>query len=159
VLLRFPVNARSVFDPNADLPAQVQPPPVAFSTAAAIATQSALSTRQALINRLLGTVEPTAVQQTSLDAVNATATAIAQAFINATQTALAAGVVVTPAPGVTLVPTPEELPDTGLFDELAGDGENMGLLALMVVGLVGVVFISRRLRTTPASKDAIDGKP
>jgi hypothetical protein len=155
LLLRFPLNARSIFDPNQDQPAQIQPTPPAFSTAAAVATQSALSTRQALIDRLLGT--PEATPTTSLDAVNQTATAIANAFISATQTAAAAGAVPTTPTTTfgTIVPTPQALPDTGLFDEIGG-GDNIGLLALMVVGLVGVVFISRRLRTTPASKDAID---
>lgn len=154
-LLRLPIDARSVFDPNSDQPAQLEPTPAAFSTAAALSTQSALATRQALIDRLLGTVQPTTVSTSSLDAVNATATAIAQAFINATQTALAVGAPTSPPPGVTVVPTQEVLPDTGLFDELAG-GDSFGLLALMVFGLVGVVFVSRRLRTSPASKDVID---
>lgn len=157
LLLRFPVDARSVFDPNADLPAQIEPTPAAFSTAAAIATQSALSTRQALIDRLLGTVQPQVTPTTSLDSVNATATAIANAFISATQTAAAAGIVPTSEPPSfgTVVPTPQVLPDTGLFDDI-GVGDNIGVLALMVLGLVGVVFVSRRLRTSPASKETID---
>jgi hypothetical protein len=160
LLLRFPVNARSVFDPNGSQPEQIVPTPAAFSTAAALATQSALSTRQALIDRLLGTVTaPTVTPTNNLGAVNATATAIANAFISATQTAAAAGVIPTePTTSFgTVVPTPETLPDTGLFDDIGG-GDNIGLLALMVIGLVGVVFVSRRLRTSPATKDVIDGQ-
>lgn len=41
---------------------------------------------------------------------------------------------------------PTTLPDTGLFDDLAASGGGPGVLFLMVFGLVGVIFVSRRLR-------------
>lgn len=53
------------------------------------------------------------------------------------------GTGVLPTPGV----LPTALPDTGLFDDLTGGG-SIGLLALLAVGLVGVIIVSRRLRTT-----------
>jgi hypothetical protein len=42
------------------------------------------------------------------------------------------------------VPTPGTLPDTGLFDEVGGDA--FPILAIAVVGLVGVIVVSRVLR-------------
>lgn len=42
--------------------------------------------------------------------------------------------------------TSGELPDTGLFDDVGGT-DSMALLALVAVGLVGVIFGARRLRT------------
>jgi hypothetical protein len=109
------------------------------------------------------TAEPTLIVTSPLDVVNQTATAIAGAFLTATANALegqGGGVVVTlepptpefgtplvtPQPGVTPVAT--ALPDTGLFDDvIGGSGDGMGLLALAVFGLIGVIFVSRRLRS------------
>ena len=48
-----------------------------------------------------------------------------------------------PTPGV----APTALPDTGLFDDIAGGTGGLGALALMALGLVAVIFVSRRLRT------------
>lgn len=45
-------------------------------------------------------------------------------------------------------PRPTALPDTGLFDDLAaGSANSMSVLALMALALVGVIVVSRRLRT------------
>lgn len=75
----------------------------------------------------------------SLNAVQQTATALAELFSQQpTQ------VVVTPGPGI--VPTqPGALPDSGLFDDLAGG--NPSLLFLAAFGLLGVIFVTRRLRS------------
>ena len=95
------------------------------------------------------------VPTNALEAVNQTATAIAGAFLTATAQAVevvptldtTAAVTAAPVtPGFTPVAT--ALPDTGLFDTVATGGtEGIGLLAIAVVGLVGVIFLSRRLRT------------
>jgi len=138
--------------------------PPLFATQAAFATQSSLATRQALINRLLGTLDatPTLATPTAdpLQAVNQTATAIAGAFLTATAQAaqiLGGSPTATFSPLATaafptLVPT--ALPDTGLFDEIASGGrDGIGVLALAVIGLVGVIVVSRRVRTTVKRDD------
>jgi hypothetical protein len=43
-------------------------------------------------------------------------------------------------------PLPTRIPDTGLFDDISGDGGDLGLLALVAFGLVGVIFGARSLR-------------
>jgi hypothetical protein len=51
-------------------------------------------------------------------------------------------------PGTPGTARPTALPDTGLFDDLAaGSANSMSLLALMALALVGVIIVSRRLRT------------
>lgn len=110
---------------------------------------------------------PTMQATSPLEAINQTATAIAAAF--QTATAQAAGPDVTPEPQE--FPTPEilpptpgfptiaptALPETGLFDTIASGGsDGIGLLALAVVGLVGVIFISRRLRTAAPPADELE---
>jgi hypothetical protein len=46
-------------------------------------------------------------------------------------------------------PRPTALPDTGLFDDLtAGSTNSVSMLALLALVLVGVIVVSRRLRTT-----------
>ena len=132
--------------------------PPFFSTQAAVATQVALATRSVLVEIASGgavVLAPTTVPTSALEAVNQTATAIAGAFLTAT--AQAGGIQPTVEPGVTgttvpvtpgFTPVATALPDTGLFDALGtGGSDGIGLLALAVVGLVGVIFISRRIRT------------
>jgi len=134
--------------------------PRAFATQAAIATQVALATRQALIDQALGLITtPTPGGGGGLEAVNQTATAIAAAFLTATAQAF------TPqAQTVTaLPPTPSfgqpatALPQTGLFEDVVSGGrDGIGVLALAVFGLVGVIVVSRRLRTTNTQADEQD---
>lgn len=125
--------------------------PPAFSTQAAFATQAALATRQALINMALG-VEASPTPGNGLEAVNQTATAIAGAFLTATAQAVTPDAITATIPAQqagfpTLAVT--ALPDTGLFDDVVGGGTNgVGVLALAVFGLVGVIIVSRRLRST-----------
>ncbi len=122
-------------------------PPV-FATQAAIATQVALATRQALIDMALGIVAtPTA----GVNNINLTATAIANAFLAATQQAFtpgAATTTLTPIAAQAFPTAASGLPETGIFDDVVGGGRNgIGVLALAVFGLVGVIVVSRRLRT------------
>jgi hypothetical protein len=120
-------------------------PPI-FATQGAFATQAALATRQALIDMALGLVTPTVPTATpdlgGLESVNMTATAIAGAFLTATANAGGTPIATIPAQ---LVPT--ALPQTGLFEDVAGGSGGVGVLALAVVGLVGVIVVSRRLRS------------
>ena len=123
-------------------------PPV-FATQAAIATQVGLATRQALINMALGQSAPTQ-SGGGLEAVNMTATAIAGAFLTATAQAFTPGAVTIAAPtqGAVFGTAAPNLPQTGLFDDVVNGGTNtIGVLALAVFGLVGVIAVSRRLRS------------
>jgi hypothetical protein len=135
------------------------------ANATAVAAAQVAATAVALL--------PTQPPPTSaLGAINQTATAIAGAFLTATAEAGGQGggavVEASPAPPtqevvgtpgfVTAVPTQAELPDTGLFDEIAAGGtDGIGLLAAAVVGLVGVIVISRVLRARSRRDD--DGSP
>ncbi len=125
-------------------------PPV-FATQAAIATQVSLATRQALIDLALGVIATPVPNGGGIEAVNQTATAIAGAFLTATAQAFTPGAVTTTAVPAQAFPTAvvTGLPRTGLFDDVVGGGRNgMGILALAVFGLVGVIFVSRRLRVS-----------
>jgi hypothetical protein len=128
-------------------------------TATAIALASLASPTPDLTLTAQGfspTPSPTIQVTSALEAVNQTATAIAGAFLTATAQAAGTAVVV-PTGGVTpgFTPVATALPDTGLFDTIAtGGSEGVGLLALAVVGLVGVVFLSRRVRTMNAKAAA-----
>ena len=123
-------------------------PPV-FATQAGIATQVALATRQALINMALGIQGSPTPSGGGLEAVNMTATAIAGAFLTATAQAVTPGAeIITAAPQQFPTAAATSLPQTGLFDDVVSGGSNgLGLLALTVVGLVGVIVVSRRLRS------------
>jgi hypothetical protein len=77
--------------------------------------------------------------------VELTATALALLLAPGTQQpTLVAGVPTQEGvPGV----LPTQLPQTGFFDDLAAGNANVGLIALMALGLVGVILVSRRVRT------------
>jgi hypothetical protein len=49
-------------------------------------------------------------------------------------------------------PIPTALPQTGFFDDLAAGNANIGLIALLALGLVGVIGVSRYLRTANNSR-------
>ncbi|MBK8024567.1 MAG: hypothetical protein IPK19_24845 [Chloroflexi bacterium] len=153
--------------------------PRAFATQAAIATQVSIATRVALIETALYvsptpgptdeipvTAEPTLPPTSdALAAINLTATAIAAQFQTATASVLTPdAVTLTPGPSPTIgaqqiAPTePSELPDTGIFDDaFGGSGGGLGGLLLIVVGLVGVLFGARLLRS--ANRRALDRTP
>lgn len=87
-----------------------------------------------------GVVGPTATIGRS--AVEQTATALAQIFSTPIEQVTA-----TPAVGGATsggATTGGALPDTGLFDDLAGGG--MGTFVLIAIGLVGVIVVARGLR-------------
>lgn len=123
------------------------------ATQGAQATQVALATRDALVQQLISGTVIAIVPTSPLDAVNQTATALATFF----QTPVAvvstpeAGTLVPTAAFPTAIPTPTTLPDTGLFDEVGGD--SLGVLAIALVGLVGVIVAARVLRRKNGSDD------
>jgi hypothetical protein len=93
----------------------------------------------------------------SVDAVNQTATALAELFNPQVQTeqanANATNVAALPTATRTLPDGtnggnggPTELPNTGLFDEL--NAGTMGALAFVAFGLVGIIFAARRTRNS-----------
>jgi hypothetical protein len=126
--------------------------PPALATQAAIATQVGLATRQALINMALGIVSPTPASG-GLESINMTATAIAGAFLTATAQAVTPNAVIITAEPQQVATVVTNLPDTGLFDDVVSDGSRFGVLALAVVGLVGVIAVSRRLRSNNNKAD------
>lgn len=79
------------------------------------------------------------------DAINQTATALAQILAGGTPTAVALGA--TPTPIGVGTPT-GQLPTTGLFDEIGTEGGATGLLTagLAAVGLAAVIVAARFLR-------------
>lgn len=121
------------------------------ATQGAQATQASLATRQVLVDQLVsGTLVAMLATDTPspLDAINQTATALAQAFA----TPLPTSSLPETTPGFpTAVPTPGVLPQTGMFDEVGGDA--FPILAIAVVGLVGVIVVSRALRRKHGSDD------
>ncbi len=126
------------------------------ATQGAQATQVALATRDALVQQLISGTVIAIVPTSPLDAVNQTATALATYF----QTPVAvvstpeAGTLVPTAAFPTAIPTPTTLPETGLFDEVGGD--SLGVLAIALVGLVGVIVAARVLRRKNGSDDDSD---
>ena len=44
-------------------------------------------------------------------------------------------------------PTPDALPQTGFFEDLAAGNANVAMMALIGIALVGVIFVSRYFRT------------
>jgi hypothetical protein len=87
----------------------------------------------------------------SLPAVAQTATELARLLQQPTIADAGGGVIASPTiEGGTSFgpPRPTALPDTGLFDDIAaGSPAGMGAIVLAVAGLLGVIIISRRLRT------------
>ncbi|MBL8117888.1 MAG: hypothetical protein JNJ78_10210 [Anaerolineae bacterium] len=131
-------------------PPTVTPTPVPPTVDATQAFANALLTqtaREATETAVAALITPTQ-EPINADTVALTATALA-AILNG-----AGGgdvptqeVLTTPGQVVTVIPNPTALPDTGLFDDLGG-GSNAGLMALMALALVGVIAVSRVVRTS-----------
>ncbi|HYO88319.1 MAG TPA: hypothetical protein VER79_06700 [Candidatus Limnocylindrales bacterium] len=122
------------------------------ATQGAQATAAALATRESLVQQLISGTVVAIVPTSPLDAVNQTATALVQ-FYQTPQPPAATLEGATPA-----FPTaePTALPHTGLFDEVGG-GDTFPILAIAVVGLVGVIVIARVLRRKNGSGDDRSG--
>lgn len=110
-------------------------------------TQTAVAA-EATANFLLTPATQPPTQEINAEGVSLTATALAELLAPPTaDPGIGGGGVPTQevlqTPGI----IPTALPETGFFDDLATSGGGMGALALMAVGLVGVIFLSRRLRT------------
>lgn len=81
----------------------------------------------------------------SPDDVRLTATALSQTLSPSTPGGVTeAGTPVIGGTAVVVI-VPTRLPETGLFDDIGG-GNSFGVLALVALGLVGVIFGARRLR-------------
>lgn len=89
---------------------------------------------------------PTSPPTVAINAVAQTATALA--ILLQPTTGDSQQVIATPTIEGQPPTLPTALPDTGLFDDLAAGGAgSLGGLVLAIVGLIGVIAISRRLRT------------
>ncbi|NJR12643.1 hypothetical protein HC776_01820 [bacterium] len=90
-----------------------------------------------------GEATPTPEGVSDVGAVQATATALAQ--ILQTQAVSTIAVVTPQGGGATSTPRPDtDLPETGFFDDVGGSG---GMFLLMGLGLLGVILVTRGLRT------------
>src|SRR5690606_26824302 len=98
---------------------------------------------------------PTTGPAVSLPAVQQTATALAELFMTPTPNEIVPTTVIivdaddaTDIPGVVVQPDTgsEALPDTGLFDDVFGG--NPMTIVLAALGLLGVIILSRTLRST-----------
>jgi len=123
----------------------VTPTPTLDETAQAAA---AIQTQQAL--ELTQTAEflltpPTPTQGVGAQDVALTATALAQLLQPPTPGGPTQEVFLTPGTVVAGIPT--ALPETGFFEDLAAGNANVGMIALMALGLAAVIVMSRRLRT------------
>lgn len=144
------------------------PTPTATATEDAAGTQAALdltATAEALMNAtdVAGTalaltltsqptVEgPTIAPTTDPDAISPvqaaqmTATALADLFNQTPTVDVTAGAGTTTTTTTTTGTSIDEMPDTGLFDDIGT--ENAGIFFLMAFGLIGVIVGSRRVRT------------
>lgn len=110
--------------------------------AAALATQAAATLFAAQTEAAEN--PPTATGQVSPgglspEDIRQTATALSQTLSPVTPVATEA------IGGTPVIIVPTRLPETGLFDDIAG-GNSFGVLALVALGLVGVIFGARKLR-------------
>jgi hypothetical protein len=128
--------------PSPTRPPTITPTPPLDATQIA-ATSVQLTALAGTSVALTATAASPTPQEVSLEGVQLTATALAQLLLGAGGGPTPTGEVLT-TPGT---PRPTALPDTGLFDDLtAGSTTSMSLLALMALGLVGVIVVSRRMR-------------
>jgi cytoskeletal protein RodZ len=123
-------------------------------------TQDALNAAATLTAAVGTPIAQVPTQPAEISSFQQTATAIAAGFLTAT--AQAAGPVEGPTQegGFGPIVRPTALPDTGLFDDVIGGGrDGIGILALAVIGLVGVIVVSRRLRarTPVVAAEKTDG--
>src|SRR5262249_20297642 len=123
----------------------ITPTPTLDDTALAasvILTQQAAALTQTA--EFLLTPQATATTGFNANDVALTATALAAILAPTAGGTSIAGL---PTQGV-LTPgvLPTQLPETGFFDDLAAGNANVGMIALMALGLVGVILVSRRVR-------------
>jgi hypothetical protein len=121
--------------------------PTELAAAAVLTQTSDALTAQALPTNT-PTVTPTA-EGISIDAVQQTATRLAELLISPTVDGQGGGIIASPTAEGSFGTLPTALPDTGLFDDIAAGGmSGIGMIALAIVGLLGVIFVSRRMRSS-----------
>ncbi len=143
--------------PPTDTPAPTETPTPAIQptldatqeAANALATQSARELEMTMQAATLTALAPTVTPGLSINDVQLTATALAiligpgQGGGGGTPTQ-EGGLNITPfGPS----PTPDALPQTGFFEDLAAGNANVAMMALIGIALVGVIFVSRYFRT------------
>jgi hypothetical protein len=124
----------------------------ADATGTAIAVQTSAAATAAAEVPTAGPTEVAPTVAPGLNSIEQTGTALAVTFQALTQQAVLLTATSEVAPtaegGFQPIARPTALPDTGLFDDITGGGrDGLGLLALAVVGLVGVIVVSRRMRS------------
>ncbi|MCB9453674.1 MAG: hypothetical protein H6672_19770 [Anaerolineaceae bacterium] len=131
------------FTPTATTP----PPPTLDQTQVALNAQLTQTSVDATQTAAFLLTPPT-MEQPDQNAVALTATALATLLQPPQETpgqggGIPTAEIFTPIGGA----IPTALPDTGLFDDL-GSGGSMGLIALLGLGLVGIIVVSRRVRSS-----------
>lgn len=121
-------------------------PPTLDATAAAVSALQTQAADQATQTAAFLLITPT-VPAPDNNAVSLTATALA-AILGSNPTAVdngQGGGIASPTSESNIGPVPTQLPTTGFFDDI-GAGSNVGLIALLALGLFGVIGVSRVVR-------------
>lgn len=153
--LTLTAQAPTATPTNTLTPTATLTPPLDATDQAATAIAQQLALTQTALAQPTETpfVPPTntpAEGVSDISAVAQTATALAGILLpTVDDTGQGGGALVTPTQEGGFGPLPTALPDTGFLDDLAaGNPGSMGALLLAIVGLLGVIIVSRRLRTT-----------
>ncbi len=128
-------------------------PPLDATDQAATAIAQQLALTQTALAQPTNTIQPSdtpAGGVSDISAVAQTATALASILLpTIDDTGQGGGAIATPTQEGGFGVLPTALPDTGFLDDLAAGGPgSAGVLMLAVIGLLGVIVVSRRLRTT-----------
>ncbi|MEP6986357.1 MAG: hypothetical protein ABI970_12210 [Chloroflexota bacterium] len=122
-----------------------EPPTMDATQAAANALLTQVAD-QATQTALAAQITPT-VAAPNQDAVALTGTALAILLGQGGGATEVAGIASPTAEGGIIAPVPTRLPQTGFFDDV-GTGSNVGLIALLALGLFGVIGVSRVVRAS-----------
>lgn len=135
--------------PPPTIPTETPTPTLDATDLAAMAFQTQMAlTLTAEAQPIIPSETPTS-PGISIDSVQQTATRLAELLISPTVDGQGGGVIATPTQEGSFVPLPTRLPDTGLFDDIAAGGANgISMIALAFVGLLAVIFVSRRMRSS-----------
>ncbi len=143
-------DTSSIASVSPPVPTETPTPTLDATDLAAMAFQTETSlTLTAQAQPTIPTETPTA-EGITIDAVQQTATRLAEILqVSPTVDGAGGGIIASPTAEGGFGPLPTALPDTGLFDDIAAGGTNgISMIALVIVGLLGVIFMSRRMRSS-----------
>lgn len=138
-LTPIPPTREPTITPTPELPTLDATQAFANALLTQVANEATLTAAAALIT-------PT-VAAPDANAVSLTGTALAILLGQGGGATQVAGIASPTSEGGGLVPVPTRLPNSGFFDEV-GTGNNLGLIALLAIGLFGVIGVSRIVRAS-----------